>query len=226
MFEKVTIDDIRKPAGQALNLFALFMIFFTSITLFNGLDYEDIPLYLKISTLMQLIIIIISILQWIPFVKINHTSSKLKKKKYAKFLSIINVLSCVNAILAFNNLFYYMGIQHNVDLFEYWLRNTVTMIMSFLLLSIGALMMLNEGKIIARFANGKTRSKIGLLALLLSKFIYITKFIEYLSIPNVADSKFLVSGSILLIIPLHFVTFMFIKRYIDYKIDEKIMIVE
>lgn len=226
MFEKVTIDDIRKPAGQALNLFALFMIFFTSITLFNGLDYEDIPLYLKISTLMQLIIIIISILQWIPFVKINHTSSKLKKKKYAKFLSIINVLSCVNAILTFNNLFYYMGIQHNVDLFEYWLRNTVTMIISFLLLSIGALMMLNEGKIIARFANGKTRSKIGLVALLLSKFIYITKFIEYLSIPNIADSKFLVSGSILIIIPLHFVTFMFIKRYVDYKIVEKIMIVE
>ncbi|MCE5044124.1 DUF5079 family protein [Staphylococcus chromogenes] len=226
MFEKVTIDDIRKPAGQALNLFALFMIFFTSITLFNGLDYEDIPLYLKISTLMQLIIIIISILQWIPFVKINHTSSKLKKKRYAKFLSIINVLSCVNAILTFNNLFYYMGIQHNVDLFEYWLRNTVTMIISFLLLSIGALMMLNEGKIIARFANGKTRSKIGLVALLLSKFIYITKFIEYLSIPNIADSKFLVSGSILIIIPLHFVTFMFIKRYVDYKIVEKIMIVE
>ncbi|UXU64116.1 DUF5079 family protein [Staphylococcus agnetis] len=226
MFEKVTIDEIRKPAGQALNLFALFMILFTSITLFNGLDYENIPLYLKISTLIQLIIIIISILQWIPFVKINPTSSKLKKKRYAKFLSIINVLSCMNAILAFNNLFYYMGIQHNVDLYEYWLYNTVTMIMSFLLLSIGALMMLNEGKIIARFANGKTRSIIGLVTVLLSKFIYITKFIEYLSIPNIADSKFLVSGSILIIIPLHFVTFMFIKRYVDYKIVEKIMIVE
>lgn len=119
-----------------------------------------------------------------------------------------------------------MGIQHNVDLYEYWLHNTVTMIMSFLLLSIGALMILNEGKIIARFANGKTRSKIGLVTVLLSKFIYITKFIEYLSIPNIADSKFLVSGSILIIIPLHFVTFMFIKRYVDYKIVEKIMIVE
>ncbi|WP_274311955.1 DUF5079 family protein [Staphylococcus hyicus] len=226
MDEKNAINSLGGNTSLVISILGFVIIGFTSITLFNGLDYENIPLYLKISTLIQLIIIIISILQWIPFVKINPTSSKLKKKRYAKFLSIINVLSCVNAILAFNNLFYYMGIQHNVDLYKYWLHNTVTMIMSFLLLSIGALMMLNEGKIIARFANGKTRSKIGLVTVLLSKFIYITKFIEYLSIPNIADSKFLVSGSILIIIPLHFVTFMFIKRYVDYKIVEKIMIVE
>ncbi|WP_341775015.1 DUF5079 family protein [Staphylococcus hyicus] len=226
MNEKNAINSLGGNTSLVISILGFVIIGFTSITLFNGLDYENIPLYLKISTLIQLIIIIISILQWIPFVKINPTSSELKKKRYAKFLSIINVLSCVNAILAFNNLFYYMGIQHNVDLYKYWLHNTVTMIMSFLLLSIGALMMLNEGKIIARFANGKTRSKIGLVTVLLSKFIYITKFIEYLSIPNIADSKFLVSGSILIIIPLHFVTFMFIKRYVDYKIVEKIMIVE
>ncbi|MCE5154075.1 DUF5079 family protein [Staphylococcus hyicus] len=68
-----------------MSILGFVIIGFTSITLFNGLDYENIPLYLKISTLIQLIIIIISILQWIPFVKINPTSSKLKRKGMLNF---------------------------------------------------------------------------------------------------------------------------------------------
>lgn len=46
---------------------------------------------------------------------------------------------------------------------------------------------------------------------------------EYLAIPNVADSKFLVLESMFMIFPSHIVMILMVKRYPDYKIDEKIM---
>ncbi|CAC7223122.1 lipoprotein, putative [Staphylococcus aureus] len=65
MTTKENIDILRKPGAQALSLASLFMILFSCLTFFFGLDYERFPNYLKITTIIELIIIVISLLQWI-----------------------------------------------------------------------------------------------------------------------------------------------------------------
>lgn len=46
-----------------------------------GLDYERFPNYLKITTIIELIIIVISLLQWIRFIDFEKESAQ-KYKKY------------------------------------------------------------------------------------------------------------------------------------------------
>ncbi len=78
---KENIDTLRKPGAQALSLASLFMILFSCLTFFYGLDYERFPNYLKITTIIELIIIIISLLQWIRFIDFEKESAQ-KYKKY------------------------------------------------------------------------------------------------------------------------------------------------
>ncbi|RIO29751.1 DUF5079 family protein, partial [Staphylococcus saprophyticus] len=47
------IDELRKPATQIISLFALFMILLTAATLFNGLEYRNLPFYLKSITVIE-----------------------------------------------------------------------------------------------------------------------------------------------------------------------------
>ncbi|HDG5418071.1 TPA: DUF5079 family protein, partial [Staphylococcus aureus] len=48
---KENIDILRKPGAQALSLISLFLILFSCLTFFFGLDYERFPNYLKITTI-------------------------------------------------------------------------------------------------------------------------------------------------------------------------------
>ncbi|HCT9428251.1 DUF5079 family protein, partial [Staphylococcus aureus] len=52
MTTKENIDILRKPGAQALSLASLFMILFSCLTFFFGLDYERFPNYLKITTII------------------------------------------------------------------------------------------------------------------------------------------------------------------------------
>ncbi len=56
MTTKENIDILRKPGAQALSLISLFLILFSCLTFFFGLDYESFPNYLKITTIIELII--------------------------------------------------------------------------------------------------------------------------------------------------------------------------
>ncbi|MCE7782240.1 DUF5079 family protein [Staphylococcus xylosus] len=47
------IDELRKPATQIISLFALFIILLTAATLFNGLEYRNLPFYLKSITIIN-----------------------------------------------------------------------------------------------------------------------------------------------------------------------------
>ncbi|HCU9140108.1 TPA: DUF5079 family protein, partial [Staphylococcus aureus] len=54
MTTKENIDILRKPGAQALSLISLFLILFSCLTFFFGLDYESFPNYLKITTIIEL----------------------------------------------------------------------------------------------------------------------------------------------------------------------------
>ena len=77
MTTKENIDILRKPGAQALSLISLFLILFSCLTFFFGLDYERFPNYLKITTIIELIIIVISLLQWIRFIDFEKESANI-----------------------------------------------------------------------------------------------------------------------------------------------------
>nr|WP_263314535.1 DUF5079 family protein [Mammaliicoccus sp. Marseille-Q6498] len=214
------IDELRKPATQIVSLFALFMILFTCLTFFNGLDYDRLPFYLKGITIIELIIIVVSLLQFIRFIRFSNGDlvNKRKLKNYAKFLTIINVVAPYNACFAFSNLFYFMAIQHHVDLYGYWLLYVITMVISFALWSLGSILIWIELPRLQKYISGKTKSFIGIGLLLISQFIYIEKIIEYILVPNIADSKFAVAGSMLVLLGIYVATIEWVRKYANFKI--------
>ncbi|PTI27703.1 DUF5079 domain-containing protein [Mammaliicoccus vitulinus] len=214
------IDELRKPVAQLLSLFALFMVFFACLTFFNGLDYDKLPFYLKGITIIELIIIAISLLQFIRFIKFDNNDlvNKRKLKNYAKFLTIINVVATYNAMFAFSNVFYFMAIQNNVDLYGYWLLYVVTMVISFALWSLGSILVWIELPRLQKYISGKTKSFIGLGLLLVSQFIYIEKIIEYILVPDIAESKFAIAVSIIMLLGNFAVAIEWVRRYANFKI--------
>ncbi|PTH34710.1 DUF5079 family protein [Staphylococcus arlettae] len=214
------IDELRKPATQIISLFALFMILFTGITLFNGLEYRNIPFYLKSITVIELLIIIISLLQFIRFFNFEKRKYKNNRllKNYAKFLTVINVVSTYNAAFAFCNLFYFMAIQNNIDLYHYWLLSTTSMFICFTLWTVGTILLFIEMPKLEQYVNGKVKTLLGLGLTLIGSLLYVERIVEYILVPNIADSKFLVSGSILVLLGIQLVAFEYVRKYADFKI--------
>ncbi|MEB7693587.1 DUF5079 family protein [Staphylococcus epidermidis] len=214
------IDELRKPATQVVSLFALFMILFSGIAFFYGLDYDKLPDYLKIITLIEVVIIFISLLQFFRFVNFDKSKNVNKKtlKKYAKLLTIINIIGTYNAAFAFSNVFYVMAIQNFVDLYHYWLLSTVSMIISFTFWTLGSILMFIEMPKLEQYINGKRKTFIGIGFVLLAQLLYVERIIEYFLVPNIADSKFMILGSILVLLGIYLVTFEWIRKYADFKI--------
>ncbi|HEH3219969.1 TPA: DUF5079 family protein [Staphylococcus aureus] len=220
MTTKENIDILRKPGAQALSLASLFMILFSCLTFFFGLDYERSPNYLKITTIIELIIIIISLLQWIRFIDFEKESAQKYKKIYARFLVVINVLTTITAVFATCNLYYFVALQNHYDLFNYWLMGTISIIISYLLLVIGGMFTLLKLPKVTKRWGGKTKTHFGLLLTALSAFIYIERIIEYMLVPNVVESKFVIMVSIIIIVCTQFVAFQFIMQYSRFYIFE------
>lgn len=214
------IDELRKPTTQVVSLFALFMILFSGIAFFYGLDYDRLPDYLKIITLIEVVIIFISLLQFFRFVNFDKSKNVNKKtlKKYAKLLTIINIIGTYNAAFAFSNVFYVMAIQNFVDLYHYWLLSTVSMIISFTFWTLGSILMFIEMPKLEQYINGKRKTFIGIGFVLLAQLLYVERIIEYFLVPNIADSKFMILGSILVLLGIYLVTFEWIRKYADFKI--------
>lgn len=185
-----------------------------------GLDYERFPNYLKITTIIELIIIIISLLQWIRFIDFEKERAQKYKKIYARFLVVINVLTTITAVFATCNLYYFVALQNHYDLFNYWLMGTISIIISYLLLVIGGMFTLLKLPKVTKRWGGKTKTHFGLLLTALSAFIYIERIIEYILVPNVVESKFVIMVSIIIIVCTQFAAFQFIMQYSRFYIFE------
>ena len=79
---------------------------------------------LRIFLIVQIIIIIISVIQFKDFFKYENIDNKFKVKKYAKFLTTVNILSTYNAIFMFHNIFYVLALQSKYNLEKFWLVTT------------------------------------------------------------------------------------------------------
>ncbi|HHQ2163604.1 TPA: DUF5079 family protein, partial [Staphylococcus aureus] len=83
------------------------------------------------TTIIELIIIIISLLQWIRFIDFEKESAQKYKKIYARFLVVINVLTTITVVFALCNLYYFAAVQNHYDLFNYWLMGSISIIISY-----------------------------------------------------------------------------------------------
>lgn len=133
-------------------------------------------------------------------------------------LTIINIIGTYNAAFAFSNVFYVMAIQNFVDLYHYWLLSTVSMIISFTFWTLGSILMFIEMPKLEQYINGKRKTFIGIGFVLLAQLLYVERIIEYFLVPNIADSKFMILGSILVLLGIYLVTFEWIRKYADFKI--------
>nr|WP_263314534.1 DUF5079 family protein [Mammaliicoccus sp. Marseille-Q6498] len=214
------IDELRKPATQVVSLIALFAILFSCLAFFNGLDYDKLPFYLKGITVIELLIIVISLLQFIRFIRFSKSDlvNKREVKNYAKFLTIINVVATYNLGFALSNVFYFMAIQQHVDLYNYWLLNMISMIISFVLWTLGSILVCIKLPNLQKYISGKTKTFIGFGLMFISQFIYIERIIEYILVPNIADSKFIIGGSIIILIIIYYISFLWLLKYTDFKI--------
>ncbi|WP_199190674.1 DUF5079 family protein [Staphylococcus xylosus] len=214
------IDDLRKPAIQILSLFALFMILFSGITFFYGLEYDRLTYYLKLTTIIEIVIVFIGLLQFIRFVNFKEEKHASKKtlKRYAKYLTIINIIGTYNAAFAFANVFYFMAVQNYVDLYHYWLLSTISMLVCFSLWTFGTMLMFLEMPKLKKYINGKTKTLIGIILAILAQLLYVERIIEYFLVPNIADSKFMILGSILVLLGIYLTSFEFVRKYADFKI--------
>ncbi|PUZ30800.1 DUF5079 domain-containing protein, partial [Staphylococcus cohnii] len=69
-----------------------------------------------------------------------------------------------------------------------------------------------------QYVNGKVKTLLGLGLTLIGSLLYVERIVEYILVPNIADSKFLVSGSILVLLGIQLVAFEYVRKYADFKI--------
>ncbi|UQW81656.1 DUF5079 family protein [Staphylococcus edaphicus] len=215
-----SIDELRKPATQAVSLITLFIILFSSLTLLFGLEYENVTFYLKIVTIIELIIIGVSLLQYIRFINFKDENLVNKKilKNYARFLTVVNIVGTYNVVFAFSNVFYFVALQNDIDLYKYWLLNFVTMLVCFLLFTLGGVFFILNINFLKNYISPKLQTAVGLLLMFVSQFIIIEKVIEYILVPNIADSKFVILAVIVFVIVAYYMNVLWLMKYADFKI--------
>ncbi|WP_323703699.1 DUF5079 family protein [Mammaliicoccus sp. Dog046] len=214
-----SIDELRKSGIQILNLITLFTILFSCLVFFNGLEYKYFPNYLKVITIIELIIVFMNLLQFIRFISFDEQFqiNKVLLKRYAKFLTFNNILGSYNFVFVFSNVFYFLAAQHYVDLYKYWLLDFVSLIISFSLFTIGMIFMFVHFSFLEKIIKPKVQTLLGLIFMFLAQGIYVMKIIEYIYVPNIADSKFIVLGTTFLVMIAFSISVKCILMYTKFK---------
>ncbi len=211
------LDDIRKPGAQVLSIFLFLILSYASLVFLFGANIEDMYSGLRIFLIVQIIIIIISVIQFKDFFKYENIDNKIKVKKYAKFLTIINVLSTYNVIFMFHNIFYVLALQSKYNLENFWLITTTIVLLFCILDLISNLFILIELPRVEKVINGKLKSKLGIIFKLLAQLIFVEKIIEYFTLPYYLDNKFTIMVSIIIIFAANVGAYLYMKKYADFK---------
>nr|WP_259666608.1 DUF5079 family protein [Staphylococcus caprae] len=190
---------------------------YASLVFLFGANIEDMYLGSRIFLIVQIIIIVISVIQFKDFFKYENIDNKFKVKKYAKFLTIINILSTYNVIFMFHNIFYVLSLQSKYNLENFWLITTTIVLLFCILDLISNLFILIELPRVEKVINGKLKSKLGIIFKLLAQLIFVEKVIEYFTLPYYLDNKFTIMVSIIIIFASNVGAYLYMKKYADFK---------
>ncbi|UXU59461.1 DUF5079 family protein [Staphylococcus agnetis] len=219
MENKNMIESLRGNTSLIISTLGFFVLCFLSIPLFNGVEYDTIPYYLRISNYISILFFTIGLIQSL---RINIERGTKFKKIYAKFLVTNNILMLMSIIIVFDNIYYLSAIQNGIDLYNFWLLNIITTVSSFALYTIGCTLLLTKYKILLKFITPKTRTFIGLLFMLASYTIYIVRIIIFIKIPSIADNDFLIIISTFIIVGFYIAILSLVRQYSVFKVKENI----
>lgn len=182
-----SLKKLRKPSVQVMNVLSLIIILLSMTQYFYSLTIERTPIYLIITTLIEIIIIIFA------FIQLFEKKDSVELKTAKRYL-IIGCLTGYSTYLSLYNLYFFMAEEHQINLTTFW-------VVSFLFLLICAsahicklLLMVSKPS----WLKGNKYVWIMVLSVIAST-IYVQKIVEYILIPNVAESHFVIIGSMLMI---------------------------
>ena len=187
-----SLNRLRKPAIQVVNIFSLLFIFFSYIQYQFDLTLERTPNYLIITTGFALVINLLGLFQFFEK-KIDNPINK------AKRYLIVNILSLYVSYLTLYNLYFFVAAEHHYYLDKYWYIGFITLLFCTTMHILSVLLMRFSPKWL------KYDKRIVIIILkTIASLIYIQKIIEYIIIPNIANSHFVFLVSILYIFACNF----------------------
>ena len=187
-----SLNRLRKPAIQVVNIFSLLFIFFAYVQYQLDLTLERTPRYLIITTVLALVVNLLGLFQFFEK-KIDNPINK------AKRYLIVNILSLYVSYLTLYNLYFFVAAEHHYYLDKYWYIGFITLLFCTTMHILSVLLMRFSPKWL------KYDKRIVIIILkTIASLIYIKKIIEYIIIPNIANSHFVFLVSILYIFACNF----------------------
>ncbi|MGX0502837.1 MFS family permease [Staphylococcus epidermidis] len=187
-----SLNRLRKPAIQVVNIFSLLFIFFAYVQYQLDLTLERTPRYLIITTVLALVVNLLGLFQFFEK-KIDNPINK------AKRYLIVNILSLYVSYLTLYNLYFFVAAEHHYYLDKYWYIGFITLLFCTTMHILSVLLMRFSPKWL------KYDKRIVIIILkTIASLIYIQKIIEYIIIPNIANSHFVFLVSILYIFACNF----------------------
>ncbi len=182
-----SLKKLRKPTTQVVNVLSLTMILMGGVQYFYSLTIENTPFYLIITTLIEIIIILFG------FIQLFEKKDNIDLKTAKRYL-IIGCLTGYSTYLSFYNAYFFMAEENKYDLTKFWVIGFL-----FLLLCASA----HICKLLLMASNPswlKGNKYIWIMVLSVIAFtIYVQKIVEYILIPNVAESHFVIIVSMIMI---------------------------
>lgn len=182
-----SLKKLRKPSVQVMNVLSLLMILAGVVQYFYSLTIERTPFYLIITTLIEIIII------FFGFIQLFEKKDNIELKTARRYL-IIGCLTGYSTYLSLYNLYFFMAEEHHIHLTTFW-------IVGFLFLLICASAHICKLLLMADklpWLKGNKYVWIMVLSVIAST-IYVQKIVEYILIPNVAESHFVIIVSMIMI---------------------------
>ncbi|MCG2361361.1 DUF5079 family protein [Staphylococcus epidermidis] len=187
-----SLNRLRKPAIQVVNIFSLLFIFFSYVQYQLDLTLERTPRYLIITTVLAIVVNMLGLFQFFEK-KIDNPINK------AKRYLIVNILSLYVSYLTLYNLYFFVAAEHHYYLDKYWYIGFITLLFCTTMHILSVLLMRFSPKWL------KYDKRIVIIILkAIASLIYIQKIIEYIIIPNIANSHFVFLVSILYIFACNF----------------------
>ncbi|AYU53983.1 DUF5079 family protein [Staphylococcus debuckii] len=210
---------LRTPAPQVLSGLNLGMLLFSCIPFFLGKDFRDTPNYLVVSSIVEIIIILLG---FIPIFLKKKPDNYPTFLKHLKISTGVSICAYYNTSFVIYNLFFIIGELNGYKLFDYWIIGITFMLISYIA---------NVSSILLLFRHpdcykGKTRSDrnnqkfIWIISTqIISWCVYIQKIIEFLTIPNAEDNNFIINVTNFCILISNAVMIIIFWEYVNAKLD-------
>ena len=211
------------PLPQILAVLSIVFSFLGFVQYFYNLTIENTPLYLLVTNILTIIISVVCFL--ILFLPKPKNHEDMKKKAFKLMILDIAILYCM--IISSYNIYFFLAANYAIYLTAYWTVGMITMFVCLIAFIYGVYLLSNtpfwlKGKKKEEKISGKIIAII--ILWLFSLLVVVQKIIEYILIPNVNESKFIISTVGIIMPIIYFIVLMLYIHYTqvlsDYELDD------